>query len=356
MNLKNRSVALLTALLLIVPVLSACGADSSSEPVEAIGELPTGQTIEVTYTPVPASGGEAPADEAVVAEAPAAAAPVSIQEFKQALTAALTAGPRDYAALGSLMGDPFEIMIWYGNGEQMTPSDAVSALQNTFLPPANVVTYAELTEIDTDALFGGNPFQLYPNAVDFLFSQGWGPSGTDEVLIYIGQGPDGSYYWQGILYANGGFASSPPPTSGWVPIPTDICADLQTAVSGELDLAPGTLEENAPFYDVATGTSGTGCLVTISGTGADGLGGTQGTFDQLSVVLQSMGWTPDEEHFVAGPTGWGGGFGRDSALLLLIVGWEPSDNANCPEDQPIGNCDIAPEHKLYTITVSAAMQ
>jgi hypothetical protein len=86
------------------------------------------------------------------------------------------------------------------------------------------------------------------------------------------------------------------------------------------------------------------------------LDGTQATFDQLSVVIQSMGWTPDNEHFVAGPTGWGGGFVRDSGLVILVVGWEPSDEANCPEDQPIGNCDIAPEHKLYTITIDGAMQ
>jgi hypothetical protein len=350
MSPKNYPVLLLIVLLLIVPVLNACNTGSDSEP----DALPTGQTMEVTYTPAP-DGGEAlveAVEETGAAEAPA---PASIQEFKQALAAALTSGPRDYTALENLMGDSFEIMIWYGNGKQMTPAEAVTALQSAFLPPTNVITYSELTEIDPNALFGGNPFQLYPNAVDFLFSQGWGESGNDEVLIYIGQEQDGTYYWQGVLYANDGFASSPISASEWVPIPTDLCVDLQAAISSEIGLEPGTMEESSEFYDVVTGTSGTSCLITITGTGADGLD-SAGTFEQLSALMQSMGWTPDLEHSVAGPTGMGGGFVRDSALLILVVGWEPSDDANCPEDRPIGDCELSPEQKLFTIMASAAMQ
>jgi hypothetical protein len=347
MSLKNHPVSLLIVLLLTAPVLSACNPGSDSEP----GALPTGQTIEVTYTPVPNSG-EALVEEAGAAEAPT---PATIEEFKQALATALTSEPRDYTALENLMGDSFEIMIWYGNGEQMTPAEAVTAFQSAFLPAGNHVTYSELADIDTESLFRGNPFQLYPNAVDFLFSQGWGESGKDEALLYIGQAADGTYYWQGVLYANDGFEYVPQELS-WVPIPTDLCTDLQATISGELGLATGTMEENTDFYDVATGTTGRGCRVTITGTGADGLGNPYDIFQQLSGVMQSMGWTPDVQHAVDGPTGTGGGFVRDSGLIILIVGWEPSDAANCPDDQPISSCDVAPENKLYTITIEGAMQ
>jgi hypothetical protein len=152
--------------------------------------------------------------------------------FKQSLVLALGT-PRDYGHLATLMGDPFEILIWYGNGEQMSPAEAVEALQNAFLPPDNTVSFDE--EVDIASVMGIDPHEFYDNpiVVDFMFTRGWGADGTDEALIVIGQKPDGDYCWLGILLAPGGFKPLGPGTTAldafreqliqaWVPDTRDL--------------------------------------------------------------------------------------------------------------------------------------
>nr|MBN1228320.1 hypothetical protein [Anaerolineae bacterium] len=276
--------------------------------------------------------------------------------FKQVLILALNTLPRDYEGLVGLMGDSFEVMIWYGNGEQMAPPDAVEALRSVFLPPENDnLAFFELYEIDADALFGGNPFLLYPVADDFLYSTGWGEDGRGEVLIYTGLKTDGMHYWQGILYASNGFAATGAPVADWVSLPEGICTDLRDSVSEALDGAEASLDNNVLFEDYVTGTSGTGCQILVTGTGVD-FSGHMDVFEQLDVLLQQIGWTPDMTYRADGPTGTAGGYRRDSGLLLLTVMWEPAEEANCPQDQPISACNLDPDQMLYTITLSGAMQ
>jgi len=56
-------------------------------------------------------------------------------------------------------------------------------------------------------VLGIDPYDFYGNlsVVDFMLMRGWGADGADEALIVIGQRPDGSYYWHGILLAIGSF-------------------------------------------------------------------------------------------------------------------------------------------------------
>jgi hypothetical protein len=307
----------------------------------------------VPFVPTPTEDVQVAVDSPSAEEGPASGDPAF--GFKQALVLALSAPPRDYAALTTYMSDSFEIMIWYGNGEQMPPAQAATSLENAFLPPGNTLTFVD--NPDYEALIGGNPFQFYVGAYDFLFARGWGSSGNDEAILTISEEADGSYTWSGILYANDGFAANPPPqsASGWMPLPEGICTDLRDSVGSTLGAATVTLEMAAPFDDYIGGTSGTGCLISVPGTGADFAGHSE-VFAQLEGMLTTMGWTRDINYDGGGPTGTLGGFRRDSALILVLVGWEPSADANCPQDQPIFACDLAPEQKLYTITLSAAMQ
>ena len=134
-----------------------------------------------------------------------------------------------------------------------------------------------------------------------------------------------------------------------------MCEDLKTAVAQELGTVDIRLELIARFEDILSGTYGTGCLITVTGTGAD-FADPWEVFTQLEGMLVGLGWTPDENYRADGPTGTGGGFRRDSGLILVMVEWVPSPDADCPPDQPIGACELAPEQRLYTITLSAAMQ
>jgi hypothetical protein len=43
-------------------------------------------------------------------------------------------------------------------------------------------------------------------------------------------------------------------------------------------------------------------------------------------------------------------------LMLITVGWEPSPEVQCPEDQPISACDLKPEQQLYTVQIQTAMK
>jgi len=46
-----------------------------------------------------------------------------------------------------------------------------------------------------------------------------------------------------------------------------------------------------------------------------------------------------------GPTGTLGAFRRDAGLMLLTVEWDPSSDADCPDDQAISACALNPEQK-----------
>jgi tetratricopeptide (TPR) repeat protein len=109
----------------------------------------------------------------------------------------------------------------------------------------------------------------------------------------------------------------------------------------------------APFQDYVSRKAGTGCQVIATGTGLD-FENFMAVADTLREMLRYQGWREDTMYVADGPTGTGTGFQRASELCLLTVGWEPSADANCPQDQPISACQLAPEQQLYTIELNCA--
>ena len=144
-------------------------------------------------------------------------------------------------------------------------------------------------------------------------------------------------------------------TLDWVTLPDGICQDIEVMVAGELGVTDIGLDTNAPFEDYLGGTSGEGCLILVGGTGVD-FTNHPDVFTQLKNMLVRIGWTPVPQYDGGGPTGTLGGFRRDAGLMLVMVGWEPSSDANCPQDQPISACSLTPEQQIYTIRLSIAMQ
>ena len=217
-RLKTERFILVTIIgLMFLFVVSACQGSVASNKGEATQEV-----ISATLTPVPETSDET--DIPLLDPA---------FGFKQALVLALNTQPRNYEEMITLMGDSFEVLIWYGNGEQLVPTEAVNALQTFLLPPENTLSFEE---IDIAALMGIDPHDYYnnPEIVEFMFTRGWGETGTDEALLVIGQKPDGAYYWSGILLANGAFAQSGGPgitaldmfrehlIQAWIPITRDL--------------------------------------------------------------------------------------------------------------------------------------
>ena len=142
----------------------------------------------------------------------------------------------------------------------------------------------------------------------------------------------------------------PIPAEGdWRPLDSTECNDLADAMAQILGVDVTTTE--VPFLDRANGTDGVGCQLLVTGTGQD-LDLT--AFEALMGMLTSKGWSEDAQYGGGGPTGMLTGFHKESGLCLLLVGWEPSEDANCPEDQPIGMCELTPEQQLYAITLDCA--
>jgi len=300
------------------------------------------------------SGDIQPTSESTETAAPSELDRTDFEAFQNALMDVISDPQRDYDYLQTFMGDPFEILVWYGSAESGSPEEAMAALRVAFLIEGTQVTFSP--DEDLTALLGGNPEDFYPSdAAGVLFSEGWG-EGNDEVLLIFGQNPDGTYFWQGMLVAYNGFDAPPPtevPDEGWH-VPSGIlCADLQADLAAVLGVAEATLEGEIPFTDHIEQTSGTGCRVSVMGTGAD-FGNYVDVYLSLSAMLEEGGWVSDEAYVAGGPNALTGGFRRGDVLLLVFVGWEPSDDANCPTDQPLSACELTPAQQLFAIGLAAS--
>jgi hypothetical protein len=139
--------------------------------------------------------------------------------------------------------------------------------------------------------------------------------------------------------------------SGFQPLSAAACGDLAKAMAQTLGVEVATAE--APFQDYITGQSGSGCQVTATGTGRD-FESFVTVADALREMLKAQEWSEDTMYAADGPTGTASGFRKAEGLCLLSVGWEPADDAECPKDQPISECELAPEQQLYSIVLNCA--
>lgn len=135
------------------------------------------------------------------------------------------------------------------------------------------------------------------------------------------------------------------------PIDGDECMALRAAL--EQQLAAPISQANAPFSDPIQGQSGTACRLTAQGTGKE-FGNFVEVADKIRALLTEQGWTEDHAYMADGPTGTAAGFRKGSALALMSVGWQPGPEVQCPADQPISACEVAPEQQIFDISLSLA--
>jgi hypothetical protein len=143
----------------------------------------------------------------------------------------------------------------------------------------------------------------------------------------------------------------PPKPEDFSPLSDEECEELGKAIADAVGI--NGVMTIAPFEEFTTGEFGTGCLTTIKGDGND-FDNFWDVFETLKAVLEDLGWQEDAFIMADGPTGHVGGFRYMAKLCLLHVGWAPSEDADCPDDQPIGACELAPEQKIYTIELNCA--
>lgn len=152
-----------------------------------------------------------------------------------------------------------------------------------------------------------------------------------------------------VLFACGGAVSNPPADGAiYHPPAADQCnaarAALQPAVPAAFSL------QTVEFVDFEM-KRGTACQLRAEGNGTN-FANFFDTFQAIDAILVAQGWTPTND--ADGPTGMGREYTLGSQVAAVFVEWKPSADADCPDDQPISACVLAPEQKIYTATITLA--
>lgn len=116
---------------------------------------------------------------------------------------------RNTAALLSYMVDPFSVDYWRSEGVDMAPEAFLDLLQTTLLAadPSIPMSFTKLRGL-FPRLDGQDPASLVGsqvNAVEIIYSQGWGADRQGEALLFISQNPSGDYKFTNLVYAAQGF-------------------------------------------------------------------------------------------------------------------------------------------------------
>jgi len=134
----------------------------------------------------------------------------------------------------------------------------------------------------------------------------------------------------------------------------EVCDGQAQAMSHTLDdLIPPQSEE--PLDDPVSGASGSGCQATITGTGTQ-FESPAVVVDELGGMLEEQGWKPDAMLTADGPTGTTMGYRKGDQICWVGAMWTPDASANCPEDQPISECELTPEQQIYTVTFNCGIE
>ncbi len=150
--------------------------------------------------------------------------------------------------------------------------------------------------------------------------------------------------------------TSTPTPSPWKPVPLDsaTCKSL-TDNMAQVYGRDATLTPDAFFIDPmgSSGSEGTGCKATITGTEVL-FTSPQAVVERMDSVLMGLGWATDPKYRVGSSMGTGQGYYKENALCLLTVTWQPSPDANCPSDKPLDECLLQPEQKIYLVELNCA--
>ncbi|MGB5052297.1 MAG: hypothetical protein WBO46_25330 [Caldilineaceae bacterium] len=246
-----------------------------------------------------------------------AASPTGAASVVDAFLAALQADPSGQTSLGYLSSD---LQAEVAGGK---PVAALVGVQNL------IPTYS-LAEVKE-----GSPEGQAVVAATLNYTSPYG------LHFYLTQG-NGTWQISRI---------EPAVSAVYQPLAAQECGDLRDAVASALGVE-ATLG-TADFSDFVSGQTGSGCLVTVTGTGED-FSSFLDVADKLQQMLTERGWVVDTAYLADGPTGTATGLRLDHKLALLSVGWQPSADAHCPADKIITDCGLTPAQQVYTITLNSA--
>jgi hypothetical protein len=143
-------------------------------------------------------------------------------------------------------------------------------------------------------------------------------------------------------------ATPVPDRSAVAPLGSEECEAIQQAVADALGVE--LTMEDAPFVSDIGNLHGTACTISATGTGED-FGNFVDVAQSIRDIFTAEGWTENQSYMADGPTGTASGYMLDNKLAIVSVDWEPSEEADCPDDQPIIECDVEPSQQLFTLVI-----
>jgi putative hemolysin len=162
-------------------------------------------------------------------------------------------------------------------------------------------------------------------------------------------------YYNGKCDPSTATAPAPPAADASIqPLPVEICNGQAQAMTHALAVMSATQSE-APISDPVTGTSGTGCQATVTGTGEQFVS-PDAVVKTLGSMLEDEGWTADPMLAAGGPNAIDQGYRKGDQICWAGAGWQPDDSANCPKDQPVSACQVTPAQKAYTVTLNCGVE
>ncbi len=132
------------------------------------------------------------------------------------------------------------------------------------------------------------------------------------------------------------------------PDATPDAMPIESVDAAQCDALEAALSEQLG-HDL-TKPDGTACTLVATGTGDD-FGSFVDVAQSIREVFEAEGWTEDEAAIADGPTSTATSYFKDLTVAAVTVSWEPSDEANCPANQPIGDCDVEPSQQNFTISI-----
>jgi hypothetical protein len=124
----------------------------------------------------------------------------------------------------------------------------------------------------------------------------------------------------------------------------ETCAAMKTLLAQTLGREASWGRE--PFVDPITGQTGTACLIGVEGSGVDWPAGPD--MNAVMAGMQALGWQDRQDYAAGGPTTNLIGFGKGHELCVYTQRWQPAPGITCPQGQPIGACELAPQQRLWT--------
>lgn len=143
-------------------------------------------------------------------------------------------------------------------------------------------------------------------------------------------------------------AATGTPEAAATPAATTDAMPIESVDAAQCDALQAALSKQLGHE--LTKQQGAACTLVATGTGQD-FGSFVDVAQTIRDVFAAEGWQEDESALADGPTGTATRYFKDTTVAAVSVGWKPAAEANCPTDQPISACDIAPSQQNFTISI-----